>query len=183
MGETSNAVSVCNLLSSRPKREAWIPSWEWELRKLGHCRQLPPEKINFRRGCAANLFMYRWKKPVDSLSRLSYSCVWREWYWWWCVFLTRWYHNVHTSVVPKTLPSSFEPTHTRLQENLFLSFQGYQQRSSVEIWLTMLLHTLQKLDNNLGGRTDKDLPLSALFSVGDCLQTIGENWHANHLCL
>jgi len=39
----------------------------------------------------------------------------------------------------------------------------------------MLLHTLQKLDNNLGGRTDKDLPLSALFSVGDCLQTIGEN--------
>ena len=35
--------------------------------------------------------------------------------------------------------------------------------------LTMLLHTLQKLDNNLGRRTDKDLPLSALFSVGDCL--------------
>ena len=39
--------------------------------------------------------------------------------------------------------------------------------------LTMDLHTLQKLDNDLTARSDQNLTLSSLFGVGDCLQTIG----------
>jgi len=62
MGETSNAVSVCNLLSSRPKREAWIPSWEWELRKLGHCRQLPPRKNKLSKGVRCQSIYVQVKK-------------------------------------------------------------------------------------------------------------------------
>jgi len=47
--------------------------------------------------------------------------------------------------------------------------------------VSMLLHASKELDNNLGRRSDHDLSSSTLFSVGDCLQTISEYWHANHL--
>lgn len=39
--------------------------------------------------------------------------------------------------------------------------------------LTVLLHNLQELDNDLGGRSDDDLALSTLLSVGKGLQAIG----------
>ncbi len=37
--------------------------------------------------------------------------------------------------------------------------------------LTVLLHALQKLHNNLTGRSDQDLALAALFSISDCVVT------------
>jgi hypothetical protein len=44
----------------------------------------------------------------------------------------------------------------------------------------MLLHLLQKFDDDLGRRADEDLPLSTLLSVRHSLQAIGEDGHANH---
>ena len=48
--------------------------------------------------------------------------------------------------------------------------------------VAVCLHAEQELDNHLGRRPDQDLSATTLFGVGDCLQTIGENRHANHLC-
>lgn len=45
----------------------------------------------------------------------------------------------------------------------------------------MDLHTLQELDNDLTAGSDQNLTLSALFGVCDCLETIGEYGHTNHL--
>ena len=39
--------------------------------------------------------------------------------------------------------------------------------------VSVLLHNLQELDNDLGGRSDDDLALSTLLSVGKGLQAIG----------
>ena len=39
--------------------------------------------------------------------------------------------------------------------------------------VSMDLHTLQELDNDLTAGSDQNLTLSSLFSVGDCLETIG----------
>jgi hypothetical protein len=52
-----------------------------------------------------------------------------------------------------------------------------------ESGLTVLLHLLEELDNDLGGRADKDLPLSTLLSVGHSLKAVGEYTHANHIGL
>mmetsp|Transcript_11885 Transcript_11885/g.25326 ORF Transcript_11885/g.25326 Transcript_11885/m.25326 type:complete len:150 (+) Transcript_11885:155-604(+) len=49
--------------------------------------------------------------------------------------------------------------------------------------ISVLLHALQELDNNLTRGSDKYLALTALFGVCDCLQTIGENGHAHHLSI
>jgi hypothetical protein len=38
---------------------------------------------------------------------------------------------------------------------------------------TVLLHSLQELDNDLGGRTKDHLTLSTLLSVIDCFKSIG----------
>jgi len=40
--------------------------------------------------------------------------------------------------------------------------------------VSVLLHTLEELDDDLGGRTDQDLAATTLLGVGDCLETIGE---------
>lgn len=45
--------------------------------------------------------------------------------------------------------------------------------SKKEKKLTMLLHTLKEFNDNLGGRSDKNLSPTALFGVGNCLETIG----------
>jgi len=49
----------------------------------------------------------------------------------------------------------------------------------------VLLHALQELDNDFTRGTDEYLTFAALFGVGDCLQTIGEDGHAHHfiVCL
>lgn len=47
--------------------------------------------------------------------------------------------------------------------------------------LTVLLHNLQKLHHNLGAGPDQHLSLSALLSVGDGLQSVGEDSHFHHL--
>jgi hypothetical protein len=47
--------------------------------------------------------------------------------------------------------------------------------------LTVLLHDLQELDDNLGGWSDQDLTLSTLLSVGNSLEDIGEHRHLGHL--
>lgn len=46
----------------------------------------------------------------------------------------------------------------------------------------MLLHDLEELDNDLGGRTDQDLTLARLLGVVDALESIVENGSADHLC-
>jgi len=46
---------------------------------------------------------------------------------------------------------------------------------------TVLLHFLQKLDNDLATGSHKDLSPSSLFSVGDRFEAIGKNRYANHL--
>lgn len=50
-------------------------------------------------------------------------------------------------------------------------------------WLlhTVLLHDLQELDNDLGGRSDQDLALAGLLGVVDALESIVENGGADHL--
>jgi hypothetical protein len=45
----------------------------------------------------------------------------------------------------------------------------------------VLLHDLQELDNDLGGRTDQDLALARLLGVVDALESIVENGSADHL--
>lgn len=45
----------------------------------------------------------------------------------------------------------------------------------------MLLHDLQELDNDLGGRSDQDLALAGLLGVVDALESIVENGSADHL--
>lgn len=47
--------------------------------------------------------------------------------------------------------------------------------------VTVLLHNLQELDDNLGGGADQNLALTALLSVRNRLQGIGQNAHAHHL--
>ena len=56
-------------------------------------------------------------------------------------------------------------------------------RNRNEMKLTSILHASEELDNNLGWRSDHNLSSSTLFGVVDCLKTIGENWHTNHLLL
>ena len=46
---------------------------------------------------------------------------------------------------------------------------------------TVLLHDLQKLDDNLRGRADQNLALAALLCIVDGLQRICEHAHAHHL--
>ena len=45
----------------------------------------------------------------------------------------------------------------------------------------MLLHLLEELHNDLGGRADEHLPLSALLGVGHALEAIGEDGDADHV--
>lgn len=49
--------------------------------------------------------------------------------------------------------------------------------------LTILLHDLQELDDDLGRRADQDLTLSTLLSVGNGLEAIGEHRHLGHLII
>ena len=46
---------------------------------------------------------------------------------------------------------------------------------------TVLLHDLEELDNDLGGRTDQDLTLAGLLGVVDAVEGIVENGSADHL--
>lgn len=45
----------------------------------------------------------------------------------------------------------------------------------------MLLHDLEELDDDLGGRTDQDLALAGLLGVVDAVEGIVENGSADHL--
>jgi hypothetical protein len=45
----------------------------------------------------------------------------------------------------------------------------------------MLLHFLEKLDDDLGGRPDQNLSPATFFSVGNGLEAISQNRHAHHL--
>jgi hypothetical protein len=47
--------------------------------------------------------------------------------------------------------------------------------------LTVLLHNRKELDNDLGGRTDKNLTLATLFGVVDVVQSIVEDRDADHV--
>jgi hypothetical protein len=47
--------------------------------------------------------------------------------------------------------------------------------------LTVLLHNREELDNDLGGRTDKNLTLATLFGVVDVVQSIVEDRDADHV--
>jgi hypothetical protein len=49
--------------------------------------------------------------------------------------------------------------------------------------VSVLLHGLQKLDNNFGRRADHNLPLSSLFCVVDVFQRVMQYGHTNHLGL
>lgn len=44
----------------------------------------------------------------------------------------------------------------------------------------MLLHHLQKADDDLGGRADKDLALASLLSVVDVLKSVSEDRGTSH---
>ena len=44
----------------------------------------------------------------------------------------------------------------------------------------MLLHDLEELDDDLGGRTDQDLALAGLLGVVDGLERIVENGSLDH---
>jgi hypothetical protein len=46
---------------------------------------------------------------------------------------------------------------------------------------TVLLHDLQELDDDLGGRSDQDLALAGLLGVVDALESIVEDGGADHL--
>jgi hypothetical protein len=46
---------------------------------------------------------------------------------------------------------------------------------------TVLLHLLQKFDDDFTTGPDQDLSTTTLFGIGYCLETISENRHANHL--
>jgi hypothetical protein len=45
----------------------------------------------------------------------------------------------------------------------------------------VLLHNRKELDNDLGGRTDKNLTLATLFGVVDVVQSIVEDRDADHV--
>lgn len=47
--------------------------------------------------------------------------------------------------------------------------------------ITILLHNLQELDHNLGRRSEQNLSLSTLLSVGKGLKAIGQHGHSRHL--
>jgi len=47
--------------------------------------------------------------------------------------------------------------------------------------VTILLHHLQELDHHLRGRSDQDLSLSALLSVGNSFKAISQHRHFRHL--
>jgi len=47
--------------------------------------------------------------------------------------------------------------------------------------VAVLLHDLQKFDNDLGGRADEHLSLATLLGINDCVETIAENGDTNHL--
>ena len=44
----------------------------------------------------------------------------------------------------------------------------------------MLLHDLEELDHDLGGRADQDLALAAALGVGDVHQGVVEDRDQNH---
>lgn len=46
--------------------------------------------------------------------------------------------------------------------------------------VTVSLHDGQKLDDNLGGRSDENLSLTGLLGVGDGLESVSENGSASH---
>lgn len=45
---------------------------------------------------------------------------------------------------------------------------------------TVLLHDLEELDNDLGGRSDQDLALASLLGVVDALESVIENGGSDH---
>ncbi len=49
--------------------------------------------------------------------------------------------------------------------------------------VSVLLHYLKELHNNLGARSHQDLTLSTLLSVGNGAKAIGKYTHANHVSL
>ena len=46
--------------------------------------------------------------------------------------------------------------------------------------VALLLHNLEELDDNLGGGADDDLALAVAFSIGDGLESAGEDGHHGH---
>jgi len=48
--------------------------------------------------------------------------------------------------------------------------------------VTVLLHDRKELDDDLGGRTDKNLTLSTLLGVVDVVQSIVEDGDTDHVC-
>ena len=48
--------------------------------------------------------------------------------------------------------------------------------------VAMLLHHLQKLDDDLGVWPDQDLTLSSLLSIHDVVEAIAQHADAHHLC-
>lgn len=56
-----------------------------------------------------------------------------------------------------------------------------RERRVVGLLHTVLLHDLEELDNDLGGRSDQDLALARLLGVVDALESIVENGSADHL--
>lgn len=44
----------------------------------------------------------------------------------------------------------------------------------------MLLHNLEELDDNLGGRSDENLSLTGLFGVVDGVKSVSENGSTSH---
>jgi hypothetical protein len=46
----------------------------------------------------------------------------------------------------------------------------------------VLLHDRKELDDDLGGRTDKNLTLSTLLGVVDVVQSIVEDGDTDHVC-
>ena len=47
--------------------------------------------------------------------------------------------------------------------------------------VTVLLHDTEELDDDLGGRADKDLALAAALGIGDALESIVQHANTNHL--
>lgn len=54
------------------------------------------------------------------------------------------------------------------------------EEESIAKQLTMLLHDLEELDDDLGGRSDQDLSLTSLLGVGDGLESVSENRRSGH---
>jgi len=47
--------------------------------------------------------------------------------------------------------------------------------------LTVLLHNLKELDDDLRARSDQHLSFSTLFGIGDVLEAVSQNAHTHHL--